>query len=85
MQYVSRETLTLTLFLCKPYVILQERRDIVKFNGVKIKQIEFNGKKINQVYFVIDDKDYLVGTMKDRSIDNKEIHYVNCVHKEFKK
>lgn len=57
----------------------------MKFNGVKIKQVEFNGKKINQVYFVIDDKDYLVGTMKDRSIDNKEIHYVNCVHKEFKK
>lgn len=57
----------------------------MKFDGVKIKESEFNGKKIKQVYFVINGTDYLIGTLKDRSIDNKDIHYVNCVHKEFKK
>lgn len=57
----------------------------MKFNGVKVKEVDFNGKKIKQIYFVIDEKDYLVGTLKDRTIEDKEIHYVNCIHKEFKK
>lgn len=57
----------------------------MKFDGVLIKENEFNGKKFKQIYFVIDGKDYLIGTIKDRTIDDKEIHYVNCVHKEYKK
>lgn len=57
----------------------------MKFDGVKIKESQFNGKKFNQVYFVINGKEYLLGTLKDKSYEDKEILYVNCVHKEFKK
>lgn len=57
----------------------------MKLDGFLIKQTEFNGKKINQLFVVVDKKEYLLGTLKDKSYDDKEILYVNCVHKEFKK
>lgn len=57
----------------------------MKIDGFKIVQSEFNGKKVNQLYVVVDSKAYLLGTLKDKSYDDKEILYVNCVHKEFKK
>lgn len=46
-----------------------------------VKENEFNGKVIKQLYVVIDKKEFLIGTLKDKS----EYGYVNCVHKEFKK
>lgn len=46
-----------------------------------VKQNEFEGKVIYQLYVVIDKKEFLVGTIKQK--DN--YGYINCVHKEFKK
>lgn len=57
----------------------------MKIDGLKIKETEFNSKKIKQLFLVVDGKEYLLGTLKDKSYDDKEILYVNCVHKEFKK
>lgn len=57
----------------------------MKIDGFKIVENEFNGKKFNQLFIVVDGKMYLLGTLKDKSYDDKEILYVNCVHKEFKK
>lgn len=57
----------------------------MKIDGLKIKETVFNDKKIKQLFLVVDGKEYLLGTLKDKSYDDKEILYVNCVHKEFKK
>lgn len=57
----------------------------MKIDGFLVKETTFNDKKINQLFIVIEKKEYLLGTLKDRSYDDKEILYVNCVHKEFKK
>lgn len=57
----------------------------MKIDGLKIKETDFNSKKIKQLFLVVDGKEYLLGTLKDKSYDDKEILYVNCVHKEFKK
>lgn len=57
----------------------------MKIDGLKIKEVVFNDKKIKQLYLVVDSKEYLIGTLKDKSYEDKEILYVNCVHKEFKK
>lgn len=57
----------------------------MKIDGFKIKEAEFNSKKFLQLYIVINSKEYLLGTLKEKSYDDKEIRYVNCVHKEFKK
>lgn len=46
-----------------------------------VKENEYQGKIIKQLYVVYDNKEYLVGTLKDKS----EYGYVNCIHKEFKK
>lgn len=57
----------------------------MKIESLNIKENEYNGKKFYQLYIKIDGKDYLLGTLRDRSYDDKEILYINCVHKEFKK
>lgn len=57
----------------------------MKIDGLKIKESVFNDKKIKQLFLVVEGKEYLLGTLKDKSYDDKEILYVNCVHKEFKK
>lgn len=57
----------------------------MKIDGLKIKESVFQDKKIKQLFIVIDSKEYLIGTLKDKSYDDKEILYVNCIHKEFKK
>ena len=57
----------------------------MKIDGFKIKESEFNSKKFLQLFLVVNGKEYLLGTLKDKSYDDKEILYVNCVHKEFKK
>lgn len=57
----------------------------MKIDGFKIVESEFNGKKFKQLFLVIDSKPYLMGTLKDKSYEDKEILYINCVHKEFKK
>lgn len=57
----------------------------MKIDGFKIKETVFNEKKIKQLYLVVDGNEYLLGTLKDKSYEDKEIRYVNCVHKEFKK
>ena len=46
-----------------------------------VKETEFNGKVIKQLYVVIDKKEFLLGTLKDK----ESYGYINCVHKEFKK
>lgn len=46
-----------------------------------VKETEFNGKVIKQLYVVIDKKEFLIGTLKDK----EQYGYINCVHKEFKK
>lgn len=45
-----------------------------------VKENEFKGKIIKQLYVVIDNKEFLIGTLKDKD----QYGYVNCVHKEFK-
>lgn len=57
----------------------------MKIDGFKIIENEFNGKKFNQLVIIVNGKEYLIGTLKDKSYDDKEILYVNCIHKEFKK
>lgn len=57
----------------------------MKIDGFKIIETEFNGKKIKQLFLVVDGKQYLMGTLKDKSYEDKEILYVNSIHKEFKK
>lgn len=57
---------------------------------MKIVESEYQGIKFKQLYIVLEDgTEYLVGTLKDKQIlrDGKilNIHYINCVHKEFKK
>lgn len=46
-----------------------------------VKETEFNGKVIKQLYVVIDKKEFLIGTLKDKD----SYGFINCVHKEFKK
>lgn len=57
----------------------------MKIDGLKLKETIFNDKKVKQVFLVVDGKEYLLGTLKDKSYDDKEILYVNSIHKEFKK
>ena len=57
----------------------------MKLDGLKIKEVVFNDKKINQLFLVAEGKEYLIGTLKKVTYDDREILYVNCVHKEFKK
>ena len=57
----------------------------MKIDGLKIKEVEFQDKKIKQLFLVVDGNEYLMGTLKDKSYEDKKILYVNCVHKEFKK
>ena len=45
-----------------------------------VKESEFKGKVIKQLYVVIDDKEFLIGTVKEKT----DYGYINCVHKEFK-
>ena len=45
-----------------------------------VKESEYKGMVIKQLYVVIDNKEYLIGTVKDKS----DYGYINCVHKEFK-
>lgn len=49
--------------------------------NIIVKENEFNGKVIKQVYLVIDKKEVLVGTIKEK----ENYSYLNCIHKEFKK
>ena len=50
---------------------------------VKENEIEFNGQKykVKQLYVVVGDKEYLIGTLKEK----EKYNFINCIHKEFKK
>lgn len=45
-----------------------------------VKETEFKGKIIKQLYVVIDNKEFLIGTLKEKD----SYQFINCVHREFK-
>ena len=53
----------------------------IQVDNFIVKETEFQGKVIKQLYMVVGDKEFLVGTLKDKG----DYAYVNCVHREFQK
>lgn len=45
-----------------------------------VKEEEYKGVKYYSLFVIIDDKQYLIGTLKQR----EKFNYINCIHKEFK-
>lgn len=46
-----------------------------------VKENEFNGHKYLSLYIIIDKKEYLMGTIKQK----ENINYINFIHKDYKK
>lgn len=56
----------------------------MKVENLIVKEREYNGKKFFQLFIIIDGKEYLMGTIRERNINGNEIKYINSVHKEYK-
>ena len=54
----------------------------MKVEGFIIKEESYKDNKFYSLYIVIDKQEYLLGTIKGIE---KNIKYINCVHKEYKK
>lgn len=46
-----------------------------------VKENEYEGYKYYSLYVIIDKKEYLLGTLKQK----ENINYINCIHKDYKK
>ena len=56
----------------------------MKVENLVVKEREYNGNKFFQLFIVIDGKEYLMGTIRERNINGNEIRYINSVHKKYK-
>lgn len=45
---------------------------------VAVKDKEYNGYKFKQLVFVINGKEYILGTLKE----GQEVNYINCISKK---
>ena len=53
----------------------------MKVQNFIVKEENYKDYKFYSLYVVIDNKEYLVGTLKEKD----KINFINCVHKSYKK